>query len=116
MANSWKNKLLMKIAIAVFVKTPTLSPIKTRLRSDFGGKKRISKTIWTSISYSQNTTCEQMISKLKGLGEIMIGEENFDIDSYQDLILLAQIAGQDYLAEQINLINWVQNKIKLELE
>jgi glycosyltransferase A (GT-A) superfamily protein (DUF2064 family) len=78
----------------------------------FGGKVEIEKELWTSVQYSSEFTCAQLIENLERKGQISLIEENFDIDTFEDLLLLTKVNKERLSLEQKSLIYWV-NEILL---
>jgi len=60
-----------------------------------GANRAISRAIFESIPYSSDQTCRAMLHKLEPVGSLLTLETQFDVDTVDDLGVLA-----DYLAKQ----------------
>ncbi len=74
----------------------------------FGGRAKINKDLWTSVTYSSDTTANELIAKL-GSDRFVFLEKNFDIDHEADLQRLAAYTNNDLLPAQETIINWSKN-------
>lgn len=54
----------------------------------FGGNTKIPKEIWTSVTYSQNDTMENLSQKIEEFGEVLVIEALADVDTVADLATL----------------------------
>lgn len=74
-----------------------------------GGKKSISKEIWTSVTYSSDQTAGQLENLLKGSHLSYLPVE-FDVDYEEDLRKIASTQFKtNLLPEQHTVISWVKN-------
>ncbi|MBK9038278.1 MAG: DUF2064 domain-containing protein [Bdellovibrionales bacterium] len=74
----------------------------------FGGSLSVLSSAWQNVEYSTSKTAFQLIQNLTGFGEVDLIGENFDIDTIDDLIRLAEIfpTSEALLPEQLELIQW----------
>ena len=75
-----------------------------------GMKKKISLSIWSSITYSAHSTANELREKIISLGEIEHIEKNFDVDTIDDLVKYKNEYWSivDATREQNELIQWVR--------
>lgn len=63
----------------------------------FGGNRSLSKTLWTSISYSENTTGEELKRAVAAEGEVVELPWGADVDWVQDLqLVMSRLKQNDY--------------------
>lgn len=74
----------------------------------FGGSCRLFSGIWTTVSYSEPTTANQLLNSLSKIGPVKLIEESFDIDNYQDLENYHHIDKKKLSENQREFIVWVQ--------
>lgn len=74
----------------------------------FGGSLSVPSLAWQDVEYSKSDTAFQLTQKLIGFGEVDLIAENFDIDTIDDLIRLAEILpiSEALLPEQMELLQW----------
>ena len=78
----------------------------------YGSKVDLAASVWNSIEYSTKGTAQQLIEKIKSLGEgVSIGPSGFDIDLLQDLESYKDINNKNLLPIQNELINWVNQNL-----
>lgn len=77
----------------------------------FAGKTDLPATVWTNISYSTHSTCEQLSAQLCHYGKLSYLPSSFDIDEYADLEKLCRLDQRLLLPEQINLIHWITKEL-----
>lgn len=51
----------------------------------FSGNESLPEEVWTSVEYSQNSTCSELADQLSSQGRVFWATESFDIDEYSDL-------------------------------
>ena len=75
----------------------------------FGGKVSVSRSIWTSISYSEADTADQLLSKLEPVGSVGHLASLPDVDTLDDLLAIPRLAMGcgDLLTAQQELLEWI---------
>lgn len=76
----------------------------------FGGRTKIEKDLWTSVTYSSETTADELISKL-GKKRFVFLEKNFDIDHEVDLKRLSTYTNPNLLPAQEFIVDWSKNTV-----
>jgi uncharacterized protein len=77
----------------------------------FGGACRLFTDIWTSVTYSQSNTAENLSSSLRKIGKVKFLEESFDIDFLSDLEKYEFINKNKLNKTQLEFIDWVKKEI-----
>lgn len=73
----------------------------------FGGGSRIPSEVWTEVEYSTEKTADELSRRLWAYGSVWNLPEDFDVDTYEDLVCLSECKVQDdLLPEQRELIIW----------
>lgn len=74
----------------------------------FGGSLAVPSLAWQEVEYSTSRTAVQLLENLTRFGKVDFISKNFDIDTIDDLIRLAEIShtSSGYLPEQLELIQW----------
>lgn len=74
----------------------------------FGGATQIPFSVWRNVEYSSDQTASQLIANLSHFGPIKFLEENFDIDTNEDLKRYFEMSNKSdrLLPEQKDLIRW----------
>ncbi|WP_417388132.1 TIGR04282 family arsenosugar biosynthesis glycosyltransferase [Gimesia sp.] len=76
----------------------------------FGSQTALDPAIWQNVPYSvENTSCV-LREQIQDLGEIHLLPELSDVDTVQELPLVAQqiSTGKDWLEEQRQVLSWIQ--------
>jgi len=75
-----------------------------------GMKSKIPSSVWTSITYSSDTTSKQLKEKILNIGAIAEIKKEFDVDIYEDLLHYKENNFEiiDATNEQIELIKWLK--------
>lgn len=75
-----------------------------------GMKSKIPSRVWTSITYSSDTTSKQLKEKILNIGAIAEIKKEFDVDIYEDLLHYKENNFEiiDATNEQIELIKWLK--------
>lgn len=55
----------------------------------FSGSEPLPEKAWTSVEYSQGSTCSKLADQLRSHGQVFFAAESFDVDEYNDLQKLA---------------------------
>ena len=76
----------------------------------FGGRKSVPKDLWTAVPYSQSSTSEILMGNLQSRGSVLQVEENFDVDTVEDLLRYENWDLEGLNSDQLELINWVRLK------
>ncbi|QDT90093.1 TIGR04282 family arsenosugar biosynthesis glycosyltransferase [Gimesia algae] len=76
----------------------------------FGSQITIDPKIWLDVPYSVEDTAKVLREQIQDLGEIHLLPELSDVDTVQELPLVARqlTAGEDWLAEQLQVLKWIQ--------
>jgi len=73
----------------------------------FGGAVRIPNAVWTGVEYSTERTADELSRRLSAYGSVWDLPEDFDVDTYEDLVRLSKAKLQDeLLPEQREIIVW----------
>jgi len=78
----------------------------------FGGRTHISKDVWTSVPYSQDTTLAKLSEKLTPLEEVVLIEAAWDVDTLEDLIALREQFPSHVTLEQKKLLDWINSEYR----
>lgn len=79
----------------------------------FGGAKALPKEVWTSVTYSQPSTCEELVKKIKNHGEIVFLPTLSDTDLHEDLPFLMQELQNINHPAQENLLDWIKRHLRI---
>lgn len=82
----------------------------------FGGSQALPKEVWTSVTYSQSSTCEELAAKIKNHGEIVFLPTLSDADVQEDLPFLMRELQDTNHPVQENLLNWIKSNMQKEAE
>lgn len=72
----------------------------------FGSDLPIDPIIWTSVPYSVPNTCAMFVEALRPLGPIALLDQDFDIDTYDDLVRLVSAKTRLRGIAQRKLLDW----------
>lgn len=82
----------------------------------FGGAEALPKQVWTAVTYSQPSTCDELVAKIKNYGEVVLLPTLSDADVYEDLPLLVQELQNTNHPTQRNLLNWIEATLQKEVQ
>ncbi|HBL46654.1 DUF2064 domain-containing protein [Gimesia sp.] len=76
----------------------------------FGSQIAIDPEIWLKVPYSVESTARVLGEQIQDLGEIHLLPELSDVDTVQELPLVARqlSTGEEWLEEQLRVLNWIQ--------
>lgn len=76
----------------------------------FGGKVPLTRTVWTTVSYSEADTADRLLANLEPVGSVGQLEPLPDVDTLEDLLGLPTHAADsgDLLLAQRALIEWIE--------
>ncbi|QDU13923.1 hypothetical protein CA11_17140 [Gimesia maris] len=76
----------------------------------FGSQTALDPAVWLNVPYSIEDTTRVLREQIQDLGEIHLLPELIDVDTVQELPLVARqlTEGDDWLTEQLQVLEWIQ--------
>lgn len=74
----------------------------------FGGWRALPKEVWTSVTYSQPLTCDELVAKVKNFCDVFFLPTLSDVDVYEDLPFLAQELQNTIHPAQKKILQWIE--------
>lgn len=74
----------------------------------FGGSVVLPKEVWISVTYSQPSTCDALVARIKNYGEVAYLPILSDADVYEDLPLLAQELQHMQHPARGEMLDWIK--------
>ena len=82
----------------------------------FGGSVALPPHVWNSVVYSQPSTCDELVAKIKDYGEVVTLPTLSDADVYEDLSFLVQELQNVNHPTQRDIQRWVENTLQKEVQ
>ncbi len=80
----------------------------------FGGSVALPQHVWNSVAYSQPSTCDELVAKIKNYGEVIYLPTLSDADVYEDLSFLVQELQNLNHPTQRDILNWIETTLQKE--
>ena len=77
----------------------------------FGGAKALPQHVWNSVAYSQPSTCDELVTKIKSYGEVAYLPTLTDVDVYEDLPNLKSELQNSQMPTQMEMMNWIETTL-----
>ena len=79
-----------------------------------GGRAPMARTMWTTVSYSESSTADQLLAKLEAVGSVGQLPPLPDVDTLEDLLAIPALAAEsrELLPSQRSLVEWIGTRTR----